>query len=631
MHTQVSSLLRSELAALESGRDVNYVRDMASSILKLQIQETGESSVHLPVCFKQLIFLAQNVRSGMPTSVSLNFIAYQRDYSRLILSSVLLESLRPVGSAAWIAPSVVVQSTGVDRVVSLPDASASTCTPGTRVSILKDIVAWAAASDSPCVFWLNGLAGTGKSTIARTLCQHLHPMHGQRLLGASFFVSRDQPDRRDASNIVRSIAYQLAVVCPPVSAVLCSKLRETPASVPRSLQQQITDFVITPARELQDTTSFIIVIDALDECMSDFVGRPGGEFLLLLVEQLLQLNGRLRLFITSRGEVSIQNMFRQLSVAAQTVVKLQDLDTVVVQADIRTYLEHSFTVISSVRRELALDNWPLAEDIEKLVKLSGLLFIHAATAVRFVQNPKFDPRLRLVQVLVQGQQSGASPYRQLDALYRQILSDAVTDSDGDEEILCLRLHAVVAVIILAQVPLSVAALAAVSGVGPQDVVIVVGHLSSLLADSTDGVRVFHPSFPDFAIEPVRCTDSRLRVVPLVDHGTIALRCLALMNQHLHYNICSIEDHSVANDEVQGLDQLLSKNVPDALRYAVCFWGAHLAASGSPNGSFLDALDLFCRRHLFHWVEVRSLLRCVPSADASLLEVINWCEVRCSLA
>jgi hypothetical protein len=76
MHSQVSSLLRSELAALESGRDVNYVRDMASSILKLQIQETGESSVHLPVCFKQLIFLAQNVRSGMPTSVSLNFIAY---------------------------------------------------------------------------------------------------------------------------------------------------------------------------------------------------------------------------------------------------------------------------------------------------------------------------------------------------------------------------------------------------------------------------------------------------------------------------------------------------------------------------------------------------------------------------
>jgi hypothetical protein len=516
--------------------------------------------------------------------------------------------------------------------VSLPDASASTCTPGTRVSILKAIEAWAAASDSPCVFWLNGLAGTGKSTIARTLCQHLHPMHGQRLLGASFFVSRDQPDRRDASNIVRSIAYQLAVVHPPVSAVLCSKLRETPASVPRSLQQQITDFVITPARELQDTTSFIIVIDALDECTIDFVGRPGGEFLLLLVKQLLHLNGRLRLFITSRGEVSIQNMFLQLSVAAQTVVKLQDLDTVIVQADIRTYLEHSFTAIISVRRELTLDNWPLAEDVEKLVNLSGLLFIYAATAVRFVQNPKFDPRLRLVQVLGQGQQSaGASPYRQLDALYRQILSDAVTDPDGDEEILCARLHTVVAVIILAQVPLSVAALAAVSGVGLQDVVIVVGHLSSLLADGTDGVRVFHPSFPDFAIEPVRCTDSRFRVVPLVDHGNLALRCLALMNQHLRYNICSLEDHSVANDEVQGFDQLLSENVSDALRYAVCFWGAHLAASGCPNGSFLNALDLFCRRHLFHWVEVRSLLKCVPSAEASLLEVINWCEVRCSLA
>jgi hypothetical protein len=379
---------------------------------------------------------------------------------------------------------------------------------------------------------------------------------------------------------------------------------------------------------METMASFVIVIDALYECVVDEWGRPAGELLPLLAGPLQQLGGRLRLFITSRGEVSIQNMFEQISGPAQTVVKLQDLDTVIAQADIKTYIEHSFTAISSIRRELALDNWPLAEDVDKLVKLSRFLFIYAATVVRFVQNPKFDPRLRLVQVLGQGQQS-AGAYRQLDALYRQILNDAVTDPD--EEILCLRLHAVVAVIILAQVPLNVAALAAVSGVDLRDTMMVVGHISSLLADSTDGVRVFHPSFPDFVIEPVRCTDSRLRVVPLVDHGIIALRCLALMNQHLRYNICSLEDHSVANDEVQGFDQLLSEHVPDALRYAVCFWGAHLAASGSPHGSFLNALDLFCRRHLFHWVEVRSLLKCVPSAEASLLVVINWCEVRCSFA
>jgi hypothetical protein len=505
--------------------------------------------------------------------------------------------------------------------------TASMCTPGTRVAIMQDLRTWAAAPDSPCVFWLNGLAGTGKSTIARTLCLHLHPMHGQKLLGASFFISRDQPDRRDASNIVRSIAYQLAVASRPVSDALCANLRQTPPSAPRSLQQQIVDFIVGPARKLETMASLIIVIDALDECAVDFLGRPGGELLLLLVGQLQQLAGRLRLFITSRGEVSIHNMFRQISTATRTVVRLHDLDTAVVQADITTYLRHSFAGIKTARPELALGDWPPYVDVEKLAELSGLLFIYAATAVRFVLNPRFDPRPRLAQLLGREQQStGAFPYRQLDALYQQILSDAVMDPDGDEDILCRRLQTVVAVIVLGQTPLSVEALATVSGVGAQDVSIVVGQLSSLLADSESGVRVFHPSFPDFAIDAARCRDSRLRVVPTVDHAAIALRSLALMNQHLHYNICNLGDHTVPNEDVHDLGQMLRVNVSDALQYATSFWCTHVSSSGSPDGPLLDAMDEFCRRHLFHWVEVLSLLKYVPLAERALPLVIEWCDV-----
>jgi hypothetical protein len=498
------------------------------------------------------------------------------------------------------------------------------CTPGTRVSVLQDIMTWATDSGSPCVFWLNGLAGTGKSTIARTLCQYLHE---KKLLGASFFISRDQPDRRNPSNIVRSIAHQLALTQNTVSDSLCTKLREKPISVTRSLRDQITDFIVIPSRELRGTASLIIVIDALDECFVDYAGRPGGELLLLLVRQLMQLGGRLRLLLTSRGEIPIQNMFRELSVAAPTVVKLQDLDTVVVRADITTYLTHSFTHIRVERLKLARDSWPSTEDLQKLVELSGLLFIYAATAVRFVKNPRFDPRLRLTQLLGREHQSvGASPYQQLDTLYRQILNDTVMDPDGDEEVLCLRLQAVVAVIVLSQTPLNMEALGVVSGVGSWTISIVVGQLSSLLVDSESCIRVFHPSFPDFAIDPIRCTDPRLRVTPLVDHGAIALRCLLLMNEHLRYNVCNLGDHAVANNEVQGLDQLLRENVSDALRYAVCFWGTHLSASGSPDGSLLMALEELCQKHLFHWVEVLSLVKHIPSVETTLLEVIEWCEV-----
>ncbi|KXL50603.1 hypothetical protein M433DRAFT_151196 [Acidomyces richmondensis BFW] len=41
-----------------------------------------------------------------------------------------------------------------------------TCLPGTRADLLQEIYDWADSETSPAIFWLSGLAGTGKSTIA---------------------------------------------------------------------------------------------------------------------------------------------------------------------------------------------------------------------------------------------------------------------------------------------------------------------------------------------------------------------------------------------------------------------------------------------------------------------------------
>jgi hypothetical protein len=532
---------------------------------------------------------------------------------------VMLDSLRPITSAAW-------NATGADDVHSL---SISTCTPGTRLSLLEDLTAWATASESSCVFWLNGLAGTGKSTIARTLCERLD---AQGLLGASFFISRDQSERRDASNIVRSIAHQLAVRSRPVSDALCTELCDTPTSKARSLRQQITDFIIVPARALPSANSFILVIDALDEALGDFLGRPGGDLLLLLVPQLLRLAGRVRLLITSRNEVPIQQMFRELSATLQTVniVKLHELDKEVVRDDITIYLNHSFNIIRNMRPDLELTGWPSSDAVNVLVELSGLLFIYAATAVRFVTHRKHSPRERLDRLLGLRSNTSNSAYSQLDKLYRQILHDAVHDPDGDEadeSAFCLRLQAVVAMIVLAKTPLSIEAIDTLCGVGLDDCRIIVGYLASLLVESAGAVRIFHPSFPDFAIDAARSTDPRLHVWPAVDHGVIALRCLELMNKHLHYNICALQNPDVANKDVHDLDEALRVSVSDALCYAVCCWCDHLTASGAPGILLTEALAEFCDKHLFHWVEVLSLLQHVVPLERALLGAIEWCMVR----
>jgi hypothetical protein len=40
------------------------------------------------------------------------------------------------------------------------------CHPDTRVDLLGDIYKWAEDVDGECIFWLTGIAGTGKSTAA---------------------------------------------------------------------------------------------------------------------------------------------------------------------------------------------------------------------------------------------------------------------------------------------------------------------------------------------------------------------------------------------------------------------------------------------------------------------------------
>ncbi|KIK53720.1 hypothetical protein GYMLUDRAFT_109289, partial [Collybiopsis luxurians FD-317 M1] len=66
------------------------------------------------------------------------------------------------------------------------------CTEGTRIDILKTIKDWVVdTSDcTPPVFWLRGMAGMGKSTIAYSICDHFDNQDEGHRLGASFFCSR---------------------------------------------------------------------------------------------------------------------------------------------------------------------------------------------------------------------------------------------------------------------------------------------------------------------------------------------------------------------------------------------------------------------------------------------------------
>src|ERR1700760_1760503 len=81
------------------------------------------------------------------------------------------------------------------------------CTENTRQQILKELMEWALCVGGPIFFWLCGMAGTGKTTIAYSFCEWLDNIG---LLGASFFCSHTLEETRDIKAVIPSIARQLA-------------------------------------------------------------------------------------------------------------------------------------------------------------------------------------------------------------------------------------------------------------------------------------------------------------------------------------------------------------------------------------------------------------------------------------
>jgi len=164
------------------------------------------------------------------------------------------------------------------------------CLAGTREAILDEVEAWmddsTGGSENPAVFWLNGLAGTGKSAIAQTVAER---MFAESLLGASFFCSRAFEDRNDIHLIFPTLAYQLAHKVPKFRSALGALLRYDP-SIPfqRPLEKQMRKLIIEPFRSVSLTTPVFIAIDGLDECKDD---DPNSSVLLAVGKLVSEITG----------------------------------------------------------------------------------------------------------------------------------------------------------------------------------------------------------------------------------------------------------------------------------------------------------------------------------------------------
>jgi len=124
-----------------------------------------------------------------------------------------------------------------------------TCLENTRVDVLRQISDWADGQDKRCIFWLNGLAGTGKSTISRTIAFEYSK---RKRLGACFFFSRGGGDVSHAGKLFTSIAVQLACNIPPLQHYINEAIRERNDIASKSLRDQWRQLVLGPLSKLNE-------------------------------------------------------------------------------------------------------------------------------------------------------------------------------------------------------------------------------------------------------------------------------------------------------------------------------------------------------------------------------------------
>ncbi|KAF2030467.1 vegetative incompatibility protein HET-E-1 [Setomelanomma holmii] len=488
------------------------------------------------------------------------------------------------------------------------------CLPNTRTKLLDAIATWANNKDGKSIFWLSGMAGTGKSTIARTIAQLFA---SRRQLGASFFFKKGEGERGNALRFFTTIATDLAAHEPGMLAGIRKTLDDDPAISQRALKDQFEKLILQPLLGIQQARSQasarVIVIDALDECEQEQDIRA-----------ILQLLARtkdiqpvpLRVVVTSRPELHIRLGFKEMPNGTYQDLVLHDVPRSTIEHDIRLFLEHELGVIQK-ERMLASD-WPAQQQILALVELAVPLFIYAATVCRYVGSKGSSPTAFLNKVL----QYQKATFSQLDRTYLPVLDQLLSEQEEDEKETWLQaFREVVGSVVVLESPLSAVSLARLLQVPQEEIKCRLDSLHSVLSvpDSENvPVRLLHLSFREFLVSSQNQGKSPFWVDKRRTHQKLASRCFELISgsSGLHPDICGLSGPGVLRSEID--EQTVASSLPPDLQYACRYWVDHLK-QGQQHIVDGDTTHLFLQEHLLHWLEAMSLIRessrCVHLLDS----------------
>ncbi|KAL6816933.1 WD40-repeat-containing domain protein [Trichoderma camerunense] len=493
------------------------------------------------------------------------------------------------------------------------------CESGTRVHIQETIIQWANKDSAEPLFWLSGPAGTGKSTIARTVADVLN---SEDRLVAGYFFKRGQQGRNGTARLFSTIAMQMMEKIPSMREHLRRSLSglDKDAIEGMALEFQFKKLILSPLAELPPDNmprlASVIILDALDECENeDHLSRIITLFLQLQTLRTI----RLRVLLTSRSSPEIRDAFMDLQ-KDRDFCNIELLDgrfSAETKSDIQTFLENNFADIRKKRR-VQQNPWPTKEELDRLVELATTpepLFIYAATLCRFVhgerrpKNPKEQLRIWLKQC--DDRQS------QLHQIYEPILNQVFSGLEPAE--FDSRLEILGSLVLLVD-PMPAASLAALLQMDIDDVVWWLPELHAVLnipAEDHIPVRLLHKSFSDFILSTERPGNSIYSIDTASTHTTLATKCLGHMNAMLKRDICNVKQLGKRRKDID--QHIVDKHITPDLKYACLYWIYHLQHGEQRMNSEIPTLIY---KHLLHWVEVLAILGRLSDAAMAIRRLLE---------
>ena len=506
----------------------------------------------------------------------------------------------------------------------------STCLENTRTAVLEKIYEWANNQDAETMFWLNGMAGTGKSTISRTVAK----VFAERgLLGASFFFKRGEVDGGRMTKFFTTIAAQLMRNKPALAPYIKNAINEAGDISEQPLRAQFEHLIRSPISLYSHDSSrrypLVFVIDALDECdpsehVKLMIDCISSDFYSEFVYP--------RFFVTSRPDLAVLSTFHAGDRKYRKFI-LHEVSEPVIEQDINTYLSYEFQEIkgrynATVPQHRHLPSvWPGQFTLQELSKMASPLFIFASTICRFVADRKWgSPDEQLKIILKNKTRSQGS---KLDSTYLPVLNQLLTrfeptncvSMDSSEaERLIIDYQLILGSVIVFVTPLSSASIAALLNQPEDWIDSKLDFLHSVLSVPAppDPVRLMHLSFRDFLLDPAKRGNNRFWIDEKHANEMLAMNCIRRMRECLKRDIYSseIEGKPLSERDLENTPEAL----PAELQYACRQWVYHLEL-GDSSICKIELLYDFLRLNFLYWLEVLAILR-VSSECLNMIDTVQ---------